>query len=170
MTELFTIYGLLLVAPFLLGYIHQRQDQSTRAIVVYYRYFMFFNMIIAGLFVAAQVFMSAMQAGALFMWTYHTAFNLYGLAILSMVLMGAFTIFSRKKTMLAPAICWSLFLLLSTVPQITQITQHKVVNTDILMLQATDNLIVAVMMLGFLYLLKHYFREGLTESAVTANT
>lgn len=170
MTELLTIYGLLLVSPFLLGYIHQRQNNELQPVVVYYRYFMFFNMIIAGLFVAAQVFMAAKETGTLLMWAYHSAFDLYGIAILSMVFMGVLTVFSRKKIMLAPAICWSVFLLLSTLSQVVQITEHKIANTHETTLQLANNVLVAMVLIGFLYFLKNYFREGVNQRARAANS
>jgi len=140
----------LLLLPFILGYIHTGINKRVQPVLIYYRYFMTLNMIIAGLFVTSRLFIQGEQAAQISGWAYSPIFHLYALAVLSMVIMGFMTVYSRKIIMIAPAICWSVFLILSTISYIYQLTQHLIADVNIISVHIVYSLLVSLIMLRFI--------------------
>jgi len=159
MTNLAVVCALLLILPFLLSYIHTSFNKKVPAQLLTYRYFMTFNMILAGVFVAGRMFLAGHQAAAITGWNYSPIFHLYGIAVLSMALMGAITVYSRKIIMLSPAICWSFFLILSTISHLYQLTYHQIADVNIIYVHIIYNVLVTAIMLRYVYLFNHNPKE-----------
>ena len=152
MINLSIVCLVLLGLPFMLGYIHLGANKKTPALIIYYRYFMTFNMILAGFFVTGRLLFDGRHAAQISGWAYSPLFHLYAIAILSMVLLGLLTVYSRKIIMLAPAICWSAFLLLSMIFHVYNIIYHVINDVNIIMVHIVYNIMVSVIMLRFIYL------------------
>lgn len=154
MTNLLFTLAVLFFIPFLLGYIHVGINKKTNPALIYYRYFITFNIIIAGIFVTIGMFVEGAEISQASGAAYNPIFQLYAISILSMVLMSAITAFSRQIIMLAPAICWFVFLLLSTIVHIYQISQHVLLDTNIVWAHIVYNLLVLIILLRFIFVLK----------------
>ena len=161
---------ILLVMPFLLGYIHTSANKRTPATVLYYRYFVAFNLMFSGLFVTTRMFVNGPAAAAVSGWAYSPIFQLYGVAILSMVILGLVAVLSRKSIMLAPGILWATFLILSSLLFIEQISQHQIAAMDIILVHIVYSLIVAGCLLRFVVKLRPFIRESRAASAEVATS
>lgn len=160
----------LLLLPALLAYIHTSANKRIPSLLIHYRYFMAFNMVFSGMFVATRVMVNGHNAAAVSGWAYSPLFNLYGVAILSMSLLALFTIFSRKSIVLAPALLWSIFLTLSSITQLIQINAHVTNAVGILLVHVAYNTIVTVVMLRFAVSIKGRLHESpiIPDASVTA--
>lgn len=148
------IFALFLVPPFLLAYVHSRFSKTRPAIFLYYRYFMFFNMVFGGFFVALRMLFDGAEEAQLSGWQFSPVFYLYGVSLLSMSLMGVFTLFARSRLMLAPAILWSIFVFLTLLMNLIGML-HQALSLDAFMvIHMLYNFITLVIMLYFLWTLR----------------
>ncbi len=170
MINLAVVCVVLLILPFLLGYIHTGINKKTKPVLIYYRYFMSFNMLLAALFVAARMILIGPQAAQISGWVYSPVFHLYGIAILSMAVMAAVSLYQNNRIILAPLICWLTFLVLSTFSHVYEITRHNIADINIMYVHIAYYFITSVIMLRFLYLLKKNFKERGTVSDGTTQT
>lgn len=145
---------LFLLLPFILGYVHTSASHRTPKALLYYRYFMLFNMIFAGLIVALRILFTGPKAALDTGWSYSPMFQLYGVAVLSMVIMGIVTVFSRNILALAPAILWFTFLLLATILNIEEIVHHIIQNVTTMTIHIGYNIIVCIILGLFFFRLK----------------
>lgn len=157
MPMLALILAAFLVLPVFLGHVHTRFSRRTPPLLLYFRYFMLFNMLIAGIIVALRVLYDGPQAAVLSGWAYSPVFQLYGIAILSMIVMGILTIFSRKPIMLAAPILWLTFLILATILHAEEIAEQIVRNVAIIYVHIGYNLLVCAALILFILKLKHRF-------------
>lgn len=164
MINLILILSTLIVLPILLGYVHSSINKRVPAAIIIYRYFVFFNVVIAGLFVASRMFFNGTQAAQIAGWAYSPMFHSYSLAILSMTILALLTIFTRSHLILAPAICWSIFLLLSTIWHFYLLRHHGVSDMSIMYVHSVYDLISAVVMAGFIHpiykIYQRYYRSS----------
>lgn len=158
MSNLIIICSILLLLPFMLSYIHVGANKKTPARFIYYRYFMTFNMILAGLFVAGRMFINGRGAAATSGWLYSPMFKLYGIAILSMVILALLTLFVRSILMIAPAIVWTVFLLLSSLSHLHQIRHHEIAVANIIIVHVIYNLTISIIMLRYVLQIMNYFK------------
>jgi hypothetical protein len=145
MLNLIIALAVLLVAPFLLAYIHGSFNKKVPAAVLYYRYFITFNVILSGIFVAVRMLAQGSDA------IYYS----YAIAIFSIIAMTLVTGYSRREIMLAPAICWIFFLIFSSVLHVHEILKTTVVDTTILYAHVGYNIIVAFILLAFVLSLRY---------------
>lgn len=111
-------------------------------------------MILAGAFVAGRMFFGGVQAAQIAGWAFSPIFHLYAIAVFSMVVLGAVSLFSRSSLLLAPAIIWSVFLLLSAITEIVEIQKHLLADVNIIILHIAYNSITVILMLFFMALLR----------------
>lgn len=133
---------ILLSLPYLLGRIHARICTNLNSTIIYYRYFVIFNMILSGIFVIGRIFINSQIDMALY---------LYIIAVLSMLVMAILTVFLRKSIMLAPAICWSIFLILSTILHVYQVQHHDIAEVNIIYVHIIYNLIVSCILILYIF-------------------
>jgi len=169
MLKLSIINAVFLLLPFILGYIHQKGVKNERSAIIFYRYFMFFNMLLSGLFVAGRMIFDGRNAAAISGWSYNPLFILYGLAVLSMVLMGFFTLFSRTCLMLAPAILWTAFLITSAIAHVIEISMGRIADVGIIMVHISFDIVIVIVMLRFLFSLRGNF-EGANDKHHAINS
>lgn len=148
------IFALFIIFPFLLGFCHTRMSKQVPAILIYYRYFMSFNMVLAAVFVAFRMLLDGPGEAQLASWEFSPMFYLYGVALISMALMGAFTLFSRQSILKAPAILWAIFLALSTAVNALELLQGMIELNMIFIVHMAYNLITVGIILIFLWLLR----------------
>lgn len=148
------IFALFLIPPFVLGFFHARVNKEIPAILIYYRYFMTFNVIFGGIFVAARMFLDGPAEAQSVSWEFSPMFYLYGAALLSMALMGAFTLFSRHSLLMAPAILWTIFLSLATTVNLIGLVHHTIEANSLVIAHMIFNALTIMIMLGFLYFLR----------------
>ncbi len=148
------VFALFLVPPFLLAFFHARVNKKVPGILIYYRYFMSFNMIFAALFVAVRMLLDAPSEAQLVGWDFSPMFYLYGIALLSMALMGALTVFSRHSILMAPAILWTIFLTLSILTNLVELVQHSITANNLVVVNMLYDVVTIVIMLCFLWLLR----------------
>ena len=173
MKNLAIVCAVLLVLPFILGYIQRGSRKGVSVTITYFRYFVFINVIFSALFVAGRMFFVGPEAAVISGWTYSPIFHLYGIAVASMALMGLFTVFKRDRIMLASAICWSYFLVLSSASHLYQVYMHQIKDVSIILVHVGYNVLVVLILLIFMSKLNRYFcaqkNEGSNES-VTAGS
>ncbi len=145
---------LFLLLPFILGYVHTSATHRVPKVLLYYRYFMLFNMIFAGLIVALRILFTGPKAALDTGWSYSPMYQLYGVAILSMVVMGIVTTFSRTILAIAPAILWFTFLFLATILNIEEITHHIIQNVATMTIHIGYNMLVCIILGLFFFKLK----------------
>jgi len=171
MKNLAAVCIVLISLPFVLGYIHAGSKQGFQSTVLYYRYFVFFNMVFSAIFVAGRMFMVGPEAAAISGWAYSPVFHLYGVALLSMALMGLFTVFKPDRIMLAPAMCWSIFLILSSISHLYQIYSHAIKDVNIILLHVTYNIVVTGILARYIFVISRRFscqRAAQSEEAAKA--
>lgn len=149
MISLSIVCLVLLLLPFLLGYIHQGVTKRVPAMILYYRYFMLCNMVLAGLFVSARMFFDGQTAAQTSGWAFSPLYHLYAIAVLSMVVLALVTLFSRKSIMLAPAILWSAFLLLSVVANAFEIARGAITIPGIMVVHIIYGFAASIIMLSY---------------------
>lgn len=140
---------MMLILPYMFGYAHTRYKTGVDVHKINYRYFVVFNIIIAGLFVTGRILMMSQQVPA----AESSIYVAYAIAILSMMSLAVISLFSRTHLMLAPAIVWSLFLAMSSVTHLWQIMTHAKANANVLWVHIIYNAIVINILLRFLRLL-----------------
>ena len=160
MIPLTIVCVVLLVLPFIIGYFHLQSRTHAQPLTVYYRYFMLFNMLLSGFFVAARMYFDGQNAAAISGWAFTPMFSLYAVAIFSMAFMGLVTLYSNSKIMLAPAICWTVFLILSSMLHISQVVTHTISAADVavIFVHIVYNAVVSFIMLRFLFLFRGKFQ------------
>lgn len=159
MIGLSVICGILLILPFGLAFIHSCVNKRLMPPLLYYRYFMTFNMILASLFVTGRMFFDGPHAAAINGWAYSPVYNLYGVAIFSMAILALLTVYSRRIIMLAPAICWSAFLILSTVCHLYQLNHNHVYAVQAIYVHIIYNILVSLIMLRMVHRINTMFRR-----------
>jgi hypothetical protein len=98
---LMTIMLLFLLAPVIIGRMHAHLRKQSACLIRYtYRYFVVFNVILAGLSVVIRLYHQK---------PFLPSVQLLILAILSMVAFATWSIFQKDRMQLAPAILWTLF-------------------------------------------------------------
>ena len=97
MKNLAIVCSVLLILPFVLGYIQCGFRKGIQVMVAYYRYFAFINVILSAVFVASRIFIEGPEAAAVSGWTFSPIFHLYSIALLSIALMGLFTLFKNDR-------------------------------------------------------------------------
>ncbi len=171
MKNLAIICAVLLVLPFLLGYIQRGSRKGISVTITYFRYFVFINVIFSALFVAGRMFFVGPEAAAISGWTYSPIFHLYGIAVASMALMGLFTLFKRDRIMLASAICWTYFLVLSSISHLYQVYTHQIKDVNIILVHVGFNVLVVLILLIFMSKLNRHFRaQGIAIQGETASS
>ena len=159
MKNLAAVCIVLLLLPFVLGYIQRGSKKGIHVVVTYYRYFVFINVILSAIFVSSRMFFYGPEAAAISGWTYSPIFHLYGIALLSMALMGLFTVFKDGRIMLAPAMCWSYFLVLSSISHVYQVYVHAIKDVSIILVHVGYNILVVLVLLRFMSILNRHFRQ-----------
>ncbi len=157
--KLLFINLLLLALPFLFASVQQRLYPSNISLLVYYRYFVFFNVILVGFFLVGRLFFRGPQDAAAMGWAYTPLYTQYALTILSIVIMALVTLFSRGSLNLAAAICWSIFLLFSVVMHLFEWHHGALKLTPIILVHLVFDSIVALILLRFVFLLKNASRK-----------
>lgn len=145
---------ILLILPFILGAIHIQMTKHVNPVVVYYRYFLFFNLVLAGGFVALRMLFAAHNVATQSGFMDTPMIGDFGVAILSIVLTGLFTMFVRGRLNLAGGIVWVIFLILSSLIHIYQLSYHEIKYTDLITIHIIWNVVVAVILLIFLFLVR----------------
>jgi len=171
MKNLAAVCAVLIILPFLLGYIHAGSKKGFQSTVLYYRYFVFINVVFSALFVAGRMFLAGPEAAAISGWAYSPVFQLYGIALLSMALMGLFTVLKQERIMLAPAICWSIFLMLSSISHLYQVYFHAIKDVNIILVHVTYNIVVSGILARYIFVISRRFRcqrVAQTEGAAKA--
>lgn len=159
MKNLTIVCAVMLLLPFLLGYIQRGSGDKSQATITYYRYFVFINVILSAIFVAGRLFFMGPEAAAVSGWTYSPIFHLYGIAVISMALLGLFTVFKRDRLMLASAMCWSYFLVLSSVSHLYQVYAHQIKNVDTIYVHVIYNAIVVLILMRFYSKINRQFKQ-----------
>lgn len=170
MLKLSITCAILLIIPFVFAYLHSRKNPRILTILLYYRYFMIFNMIIAGLFVTSRMFFDGPHAAEISGWAYSPIYRLYAASVFSMVIMAMLCIFSRRIILLAPAICWSAFLLLSTMLHIHELDRHLTNAIYSIYVHIAYNLLVVFITLTMAHRLNSLFRRQIAEKESTATS
>jgi hypothetical protein len=147
------VFAFLLLFPFLLGFLHVRVNHRVKPALIYYRYFMTFNMILSSILVSVRMLFDGPAEAQLLSWDFSPIFYWYGVSLLSMALMGVFTLFSRRSIFLAPAILWAVFLMLSIITSFMGFTFHTLDASNIVIAHQFYNLISVFIMLYFLWVL-----------------
>jgi hypothetical protein len=164
MKELAIICAVLMVLPFVLGYIQRGVSKEMATTITYYRYFVCINVIFSALFVAVRMFLQGPQAAASSGWAYSPVFHLYGVALLSVALMSCFTLFKQERIMVAPAMCWSFFLVLSSITHIYQIMAHDIKGIGIIWVHIIYNIAVTFFLQRFIVKInRHFFKAALVD-------
>lgn len=163
MISLAIVCLILLCLPFILAYIHTIINKKMKSVITYYRYFMTFNMIISGLFVTVRMFFDGPHAASLSGWSYSPIYHLYAIAILSMVILGLLTIYNKRIIMLAPAMCWSVFLVLSSISHIYQIYYHQIKIVPVIFIHIAYNLLVSLILFRYIYIINSLFEKLRSE-------
>ena len=163
MVNLAIVCSVLVVLPFLLSALHNGWRKPEEPTLVAYRYFATFNMLLAGIFVGGRMFLNGPQAAIISGWAYSPMFHLYGIALFSMSIMAFFTLYRRNAIMLAPAICWSVFLLLSTVSHVVELEHHEIGAVNIIYVHIIYNLVVSGVLLYYIYQLRTWLAYARAE-------
>lgn len=148
------IFVFLLLFPFLLGFLHVRVSQRVKPTLIYYRYFMTFNMILAAILVAIRMLFDGPAEAQLLSWDFSPIFYWYGISLMSMALMGVFTLFSRRSILLAPAILWAIFLTLFIITSLVGFAFHTLEASNMVIAHLSYNFITVIIMLYFLWVLR----------------
>ena len=144
-----------LVVPFVLGYLHTTfREHRTPVLLIYFRYFMLFNMVIAGFIVAMRILFSGPDAARDTGWLFSPMFQLYAVAILSMAVMGVLTVFSRTPLVLAAPVLWLTILVLATILHAEEIAKGLVNNVNEMYVHIGYAILVCGIMLYFIVHLK----------------
>ena len=169
MTNLIAICAVLVILPFLLAYIHVGAKKGMHITVKYYRYFAFFNVVLSAIFVASRMFLVGPKAAAISGWAYSPIFHLYGIALLSIALMALVTLFRNERMMLAPAICWTFFLVLSSVSHLLQVQAHEIKDVQIILVHVGYNAIVSLILWRFIAVINRHYRTQTQDSSAIAS-
>jgi len=160
MMNLAAVCGVLVILPFLLGYIHTGSKSGFHVTRIYYRYFAFINIVVSAFFVAGRMFLVGPKAAAISGWAYSPVFHLYGIALLSIGLMGLWALFKQDRMMIVPAVCWSIFLVLSSVSHLYQVDMHQIKDVSIILVHVAYNLAVAIVLMRFVSKINHHYRDN----------
>ena len=128
-------------------------------VLVYFRYFAFINVILSAVFVASRIFIEGPEAAAVSGWTFSPIFHLYSIALLSIALMGLFTLFKNDRIMLASAMCWCYFLVLSSVSHLYQVEMHQIKDVRIILVHVGYNVLVTLVLLRFIAKINRHFQR-----------
>ncbi len=168
MKNLAAVCAVLVALPFLLGYIHVGSKKNFRSTIIYYRYFAFINIVLSAFFVAGRMFMVGPEAAAISGWAYSPVFHLYGIALLSVALMGLLTLFKRERIMVAPAMCWSIFLVISSMAHLYQINLHEIKDVNIILVHVVYNFVVTIILWRYVSVINRHFRAQPVEAPTAA--
>jgi len=141
------------ILPFLLAFVHTRFFHREEGALVYYRYFAFANISVAGAIVAGRMLRMGHDSAI---------FQLYGLAIFSMVLLSILTLFRRDSLRLASALVWAIFILMSSVSHGLQIWHHVATGVHALLTHVIYNVLVACVLFYYYFRLQFSNRGSLT--------
>ena len=158
MKNLVIVCSVLLILPFILGYIQCGFRKGMHVTIAYYRYFVFINVILSAVFVASRIFIEGPEAAAVSGWTYSPIFHLYSIALTSIALMGLFTLFKDDRIILASAMCWSYFLVLSSISHLYQIEMHQIKDVRIILVHVVYNFLVTLILWRFIRKINRYFK------------
>jgi len=140
----------MLILPFLIGFVHLKLKNKTHPNIIYYRYFIIFNVVMVGIFVAARVFMESQEVPEV----ESSIYDFYAIALISMIIMALITLFSRHQLMLAPALCWVIFMLLSTMMHLIRVSTQNETDLNVLWIHVAYNAIVTLMLIVFVWRVK----------------
>ncbi len=147
MNHLWLFFLVLYVTPFLLAFIHSKLLRSASSAVLYYRYFVFFNMIVIALIVSMRLLFSTGQTIEVSGWFYGAMMEQYSFALLSLVVLAVATLFLKGSIKYAPAIAWITFLLLSAVLRVNEIHHHQAFATSVMYAHLVGDLLIALTMM-----------------------
>ncbi len=131
-----------LLLPFFLAYFHSRAQPEITVLWLYYRYFLFFNLVLSGLVVALRVAITTPHLLS------------YAAAVLSWVVVTACVMWTQKSSALVPALGWIIFLALASLVHLNDILTHTVSNSAILILHVGYDCVVIAVLWFFLVRLK----------------
>lgn len=146
----------MLTLPFLLSYIHLKiKGDYAKSSLVYYRYFVFFNVIFASLVVAARVFLESQQVPEI----ESNVYDFYAITVLSIMIAALFTLFARHQLMLASAINWIAFIILSTAMHFVLMGMQEDGNVKIAWVHVIYNMIVVLVLFALMARVKRTFKR-----------
>lgn len=146
----------MLLLPFVLGYAHIRMRRVTeQTALVYYRYFVCFNVIFASLVVAGRVFLESQQVPEI----EASIYDFYAIAVLSIMITALFTLFSRHQLMLASAVSWIAFVILSTLMHFVLIGMQEDGDVSLAWVHVGYNVLVVVILSMLMLRVKRTFQE-----------
>src|SRR3990167_4474820 len=144
MTKFSELCLAMLLLPFMAGFIHLKiKGHTARSSLVYYRYFVFLNVIFASVVVAARVFLESQQVPEV----ESNIYDFYAIAVLSIMITALFTLFSRHQLMLASAVNWIAFILLSTVMHFVLIGMQEDGKANLAWVHVGYNMVVVMVLL-----------------------
>lgn len=147
---------MMLFLPFLAGYIHLKiKGNLVRSSLVYYRYFVFLNVIFASVVVAARVFLESQQVPEV----ESSIYDFYAIAVLSIMITALFTLFSRHQLMLASAVNWIAFVVLSTIMHFVLLGMQEDGDTGIAWVHIIYNIIVVFILFALMARVKRTFKR-----------
>lgn len=144
------ILSIFIVLPFLLAYVHTSINKTIAFTLLSYRYFIIVNIVLAGLFVAGRMFLDGQTAAQVSGWSYSPVFHLYGIAILSIAIAALITVFCKSNAKLVPALIWTIFVVLSSVSHIYNLTRHMIEDSHIIVLHIIYNSVVAIALIFYM--------------------
>lgn len=151
--------AIFLLLPWLLGYIHRFFNHELPLILLYFRYVVFFNVVLFSLVVMFQVFLGGQKIALALGWYYSHLFEFYGAAVLSVGFYCFLTMWSRKHIILAIPIVWSVFLTIATILHIIAFFTGVVADPVMLLVFIVHNVVVIVILLGFLIAFRRRFSD-----------
>lgn len=148
----------MLILPFLLGYAHMRMRHKLwQRDLIYYRYFVCFNVIFASLVVAGRVFLESQQVPDI----EGTIYDFYAIAVLSMMITALFTLFARHQLMFAAAANWIAFVVLSTLMHLVLIGMQEDGDVGLAWVHVMYNLCVITILSVLMWRLRKTMRANL---------
>lgn len=146
----------MLIVPFILGYAHVRwRDCEEQSALVYYRYFVCFNVIFASLVVAGRVFLESQQVPEI----EASIYDFYAIAVLSIMITALFTLFSKHQLMLASAVSWIAFVILSTLMHFVLIGMQEDGDVSLAWVHVGYNILVVAILAMLMLRVKRSLKE-----------
>jgi hypothetical protein len=142
---------LFLIIPFIAGYLHK-----PNASVIYFRYFVAFNIIITALIIASRNIIHGPHSAAVSGWAYSPMFQQYGMAMLSIALFALLNLFKKSQLQLAAPTLWVIFLLLATILHIHEIMAGEIKNLAIIWAHIGYNIASCIILSIFILKLKRH--------------
>src|SRR3990167_2760943 len=156
MTKFSELCLAMLLLPFVIGFIHLKMKKNpSRSSLVYYRYFVFFNVIFASLVVAGRVFLESQQVPEI----EGNIYDFYAISVLSIMITALFTLFSRHQLMLASAVSWIAFIFLSTVMHFVLIGMQEDGKANLAWVHVGYNMVVVMVLLVLMIRVRRTFAQ-----------